>query len=305
LIELLVVVAIIALLVSILLPALGKAREMANRVKCSAQLGGLGRAFALYLVDSKDKYPTVSTANDAKGYFGCDNSGTWYYNGLNREDNGMPEGTGKRWWDPDWDEEKWDNFPTVGGSLYLLVKYADVLPDAFICPSAPDDFFMDFVWVDDLATGKTNPPLTWAQIRDFCSLRNLSYSYADPFSTNRLSGMSGQSAAVMSDKNTAFDTPEGTGKVARTTVPTEDPDLNTAPDPKRSKRQWNSQNHSYDCQQVLFAASNVKKCESVLEGQGSDNIFTHWNGTDHKKGTWGKTGYDDLAQDRSDSYLGN
>ena len=48
LIELLVVVAIIALLISILLPSLQRAREQAKRAVCASNMGQFGRASALY-----------------------------------------------------------------------------------------------------------------------------------------------------------------------------------------------------------------------------------------------------------------
>lgn len=57
LIELLTVVAIISLLISILMPSLGRARDQAKRAHCLARLKDFGNAIGAYENDSRDLLP--------------------------------------------------------------------------------------------------------------------------------------------------------------------------------------------------------------------------------------------------------
>ena len=80
LVELLVVIGIIALLISILLPALGKARKSAQTVKCLSNLHQMGILMAMYTTQSKGQLPygyygggpTLATAQDYNADYASD-----------------------------------------------------------------------------------------------------------------------------------------------------------------------------------------------------------------------------------------
>lgn len=64
LVELLVVIGIIALLIAILMPVLGRAREQANWVKCLSNMRQLGQAFMMYTNNNKGFFPRAGANGD-------------------------------------------------------------------------------------------------------------------------------------------------------------------------------------------------------------------------------------------------
>jgi len=318
---LLVVIGIIALLVSILMPALGKAKELAKQIMCGSQLSGLGKSVMMYENDYKEQSPKawssdlLNTAGRGVG-FGM-------YNDLAVNPILKP-----RWasgvLDSATEREK---YPTIGLCLYLLVKKTDVDPKAFVCPSAPNDTPMKLTDAQAVNAAVTE----WTQLGDFQGGGNLSYSYNEPWDRHCDSSAPG-SLALMADKNWCFDTAMfGVNVPAHVAPQTGDnadvgrdafsgtwDDTPLAGQATPNARHGNSNNHQTRCQNVLFYGTHVTKSTTPLVGVGNDNIYTFWGDqalfTNTMIGFWGRAGHGaDITflsalgsrPDINDSYLCN
>jgi prepilin-type N-terminal cleavage/methylation domain-containing protein/prepilin-type processing-associated H-X9-DG protein len=82
LVELLVVIGIIAILIGIILPALARARENANRVQCTSNMRSIGQAMMIYLNLSKGLLP-ITPKNANNDY------DAWYYDTAPNPPNGQ------------------------------------------------------------------------------------------------------------------------------------------------------------------------------------------------------------------------
>src|SRR5689334_24396083 len=82
LVELLVVIGIIALLISILLPSLNRAREQANRIKCASNLKQIGLSIQIYANENKGAFPRTYFDAIAAPALSGDNNGSTAYCSL-------------------------------------------------------------------------------------------------------------------------------------------------------------------------------------------------------------------------------
>ena len=97
LIELLIVVAIIAILAGMLLPALNKARETARKIPCINNLKAFSSAFAMYFADNNDNIvPNCSSQNKAWSSYvypylipNSSNTNNGYSRGVTPGDDGI------------------------------------------------------------------------------------------------------------------------------------------------------------------------------------------------------------------------
>ena len=268
LIELLVVISIIAMLLAILMPALGRVKEMAQRVVCGTNCKGIGTSLAIYAADYDGAYP-VSGGGGGGG-------DTWNDTGEMIQNLWMGDPTNPYDWTLQADAM------TVSSCLYLLIKEVDGDPAAFTCKSGDQKKFegnnpsnLDLTQLFDFS-GTGNVPVSIPQ-------NHVSYAYHMPYgnataSPQPANDSRGSSFAVLADKNPWSDS----GLIAKTNDPTNwenevgalandwDP---SGSNTKAEKGIANSAAHKRDGQNVLFGDGHASFEKRTDVGVKNDNIY--------------------------------
>jgi len=239
LVELLVVIGIIALLISILLPSLNKAREMANRVKCMANIRSIGQAIALYTAETKGQWPRTlySGDTDKEASVSFDNSaGTASVDPFTA---GSTEND-------------------VTQAIFLILRTQEIGSEVFTCASTTQtkDIYSTTVGVS--AANKLS----------FSKADNLGFSMTNPYpnATAKTAGYKWNSGgpspefAIMADLNPGKNTKYDAG-------------LPTPASPLKDKQKGNSPNHNGVGQNVLFADLHADWSQTPFCGQKNDNIY--------------------------------
>ncbi|MCK4657940.1 MAG: prepilin-type N-terminal cleavage/methylation domain-containing protein [Phycisphaerae bacterium] len=259
LIELLVVVAIIALLISILLPSLSKARELSKRLVCASNLSGLGKSCKIYsspMINPEEVWPVPAFNTKAIAAEGIDYG---FRIGLGWDPTVY--GTGEGQDDPDAQTPS-DNKATKLSptrALWMLVRAGDVQVKQLICPSSGES---------------PDPAREVDRHYDFASYGNISYGYQVPFGPNdtRPSENLDSRMGMIADKG-----PYYTETRPNNGMPGDTEELTAASSPN-DWRGFNSPNHggrgAGEGQNVLFQDGHATFERKPIVGVDDDNIYT-------------------------------
>jgi prepilin-type N-terminal cleavage/methylation domain-containing protein len=286
LIELLVVVSIIALLISILLPSLARARELARRAVCGTNVAGIGRGFFTYAAENNESLPIAapnSTMNSPPAPVEYYNM-TGRYGAVNMDPSNTTVNPAGNYW----------RQLSVTRNLWQLVR-TGASPKSFICPSSGDTADMpdnpadlwDFAAGANATANATDRGWNAGANNEAC----VSYGMQVPYGTKgRPSTEMDPRMVLAADKG-----PYGGASLGNSRIVAPPTTLTRSSSPD----EWmihNSGSHgglgTGEGQNVLFVDSHVDFVNRPIVGPAADNIYTAWNvnGTtpDPASAIWGR-----------------
>lgn len=247
-------VVVVVLCLAVLCMCLGAVdqmgREQARRRVCGTQLSGLGKAMLIYSNDYEDELPKAGARTNK-----------WVPKLSNwraprrQKAYGIKERVGK---------------VTISSSLYLLVKYAEVTPRHFVCPSEPDK--REFKLKD--VPEKLGEDVELIDAWDFGGYydadnnpsQHCSYAYHTPLGAYALTTSNEPGMAVLADSSPWMDAKRSA-----------DPNLGWKQFMSGSSEEpglGNSDAHQRQGQNVLFLDSHVAFEARATCGVDDDNIYT-------------------------------
>jgi hypothetical protein len=241
---------IIALLIAILIPSLGRAKELANRAACGANITGITKALNLYAAENADQFPVVQFApygpaqNNPSGVTVGNAADTLssYYGSLSTNQAGSPT-----------------------ACVWMLVLKGNVGPKQFICKADP---------TGPMPSDQTDAAGNF--YNNFQHGSQMSYSFSYPWDSKG-DGLGSWRSTVDSSLPIAADMAplDGTGTPTRSLGQTQAAAMSSPFFPKNV----NSANHSGgEGQNVGFADTHVEWSKHPYVGQGGDSIWTQGAG---------------------------
>jgi len=253
LVELLVVIATIALLMAVFILVLARLRQRAFRMTCQTNLSQIGKAMYFYANDYHDEFPRAGGKNS----IWQPKINNWLASDRFTAFNLQPDGTGGQ--------------ASISSSLYLLVKYEQVTPKSFVCKS--DSGTTEFRLSDYINDSNVELIDVW----DFGPnpAKHCSYSYHMPYGPYALNTTYLPGMAVAADRNPWIDTHA---------VKAKDFSLFKWNGNTQQQKAGNAIAHKGEGQNVLFIDSHVSFEKRPFCGINGDNIYTYWDGEDIQRG---------------------